>query len=277
MGQRGLRVLALARRSIPANTDRESWDQGLTLCGLVGLEDPLRPEVPDAVRCCHEAGIRVIMITGDHPQTAKSIARQAGLVIQDTSSVVTGDRLRKLTDAQLRLLLRNTELIFARVGADQKLRIVEALRTRREVVAVTGDGVNDAPALRAADIGIAMGRTGTDVARAAADLVLLDDNFATIVCAIEEGRGVYANIRKFLTYILSSNVPELIPYLAFVLFKIPLALTVIQILAVDLGTDLVPALGLGAEPPETGMMKQPPRPRRERLLTPWRHFSLFSF
>jgi magnesium-transporting ATPase (P-type) len=171
-----------------------------------------------------------------------------------------------MSQAQLQLALDHTDLHFARVSADQKMRIVQVLQAKGHVVAVTGDGVNDAPALRQGDIGIAMGRSGTDVARAAADMVLLDDNFASIVTAIEEGRAVYANIRKFLTYILSSNVPELVPYLAFALFKVPLALTIIQILAVDLGTDLLPALALGAEKPEPGLMQQPPCSKKERLI-----------
>jgi magnesium-transporting ATPase (P-type) len=180
---------------------------------------------------------------------------------------MTGEELHRISDTQLQLALDNPEIIFARVAADQKMRIVRVLKRKREIVAVTGDGVNDAPALKKANIGIAMGRDGSDVAREAADMILLDDNFATIVAAIEEGRAVYANIRKFLTYILTSNVPELVPYLAFVLFRIPLPLTIIQILAVDLGTDLVPALALGAEKPDPLAMKQPPRPRHERLLS----------
>jgi sodium/potassium-transporting ATPase subunit alpha len=177
--------------------------------------------------------------------------------------------LHRLSDIQLRLVLDAPDIIFARVGADQKMRIVTALKKKKHVVAVTGDGVNDAPALKTADIGIAMGVAGTDVAKEAADMVLLDDNFASIVAAIEEGRTVYENIRKFLTYILTSNIPEVVPYLAFALLKIPLPLTIIQILAVDLGTDMLPALGLGAARPEPGNMAKPPRPRRERLLD-WR-------
>ena len=181
--------------------------------------------------------------------------------------MVTGDELRTLSPTQLQLALDTEEIIFARMAADQKLQVVKALRGKNEIVAVTGDGVNDAPALKHADIGIAMGASGTDVAREASDLILLDDNFASIVGAIEEGRAVYDNIRKFLTYILTSNVPELVPYLAFVLFKVPLALTIIQILAVDLGTDMLPALALGAEKPAPDVMSRRPRPRTQRLLS----------
>ena len=265
MAGSGLRVLALAFRRVPERTDRAELESHLTLVGLVGLEDPPRAEVPAAIQKCRAAGIKVLMVTGDHPQTAVAIAQEIGLVTTNPV-VMTGDQLRKLSNTQLQLALDAPEILFARVAADQKMRIVAALKRKKEIVAVTGDGVNDAPALKKADIGIAMGRCGTDVARESADMVLLDDNFATIVAAIEEGRAVYANIRKFLTYILTSNVPELVPYLAFVLFRIPLPLTIIQILAVDLGTDMVPALALGAEPPNPNIMKQPPRSRREPLL-----------
>ena len=166
-----------------------------------------------------------------------------------TPAVITGDQLQRMSNIELQLALDTPEILFARIAADQKMQIVRVLQQKGETVAVTGDGVNDAPALRQADIGIAMGVTGTDVARETADMVLTDDNFASIVAAVEEGRAVFENIRKFLTYILSSNIPELIPYLAFVLFRIPLPLTIIQILAVDLGTDMLPALALGAELP----------------------------
>jgi calcium-translocating P-type ATPase len=267
MADEGLRVLALAYRVLPTGHDRNDLERDLTLLGLVGLEDPPRPEVPKAVRRCRDAGIKVIMVTGDHAHTAVAIGRQIGLVESPQPVVLTGEQLRRFTDIQLQLALRAPEILFARVAADQKTRIVRALKARGEVVAVTGDGVNDAPALRQADIGIAMGVIGTDVAREAADMVLADDNFATVVAAVEEGRAVFHNIRSFLTYILTSNVPEIIPYLAFVLFKLPLALTVIQILAVDLGTDMLPALALGAEPPDPNVMRQPPRPRTEHLVT----------
>jgi magnesium-transporting ATPase (P-type) len=267
MAHRGLRVLAIAYRELPTPPPATAAiESGLVCAGLVGLEDPPRPEVPAAIARCREAGIRVIMVTGDHPQTALAIAHEIGLVRGTEPDVITGDALRRLSDTQLQLALDATEVLFARVSADQKLRIVQTLQQKRETVAVTGDGVNDAPALRRADIGVAMGRSGTDVAKEAADIVLLDDNFASIVAAVEEGRAVFQNIRKFLTYILTSNIPEIVPYLAFVLLRIPLPLTVIQILAVDLGTDLLPALGLGAERPHAGVMQVPPRPRGERLL-----------
>jgi calcium-translocating P-type ATPase len=266
MAREGYRVIALAMRELPLAYDPSRAEEEMTLLGFVGLEDPPRAEVPDALRRCISAGIRVIMVTGDHPHTAAAIARQIGLTKKKESRVLTGDELLRMSDTQLQFALDH-EVIFARVGADQKMRIVSALKRKGEIVAVTGDGVNDAPALKTADIGIAMGATGTDVARESSDMILLDDNFASIVAAIEEGRAVYANIRKFLTYILTSNVPEIIPYIAFVLFRIPLPLTVIQILAVDLGTDMVPALGLGAEPPDPTVMQVPPRPRSERLLS----------
>ena len=270
MTGRGLRVLAFAHGAPDAGAadgGLPATERGLTLSGLVGLEDPPRPEVPAAIARCRTAGIRVIMVTGDHPHTALAIAREIGLVETAAPVVIGGDTLRRLSPAQLQLALDAPEILFARVGAEQKMHLVEALQKKGEIVAVTGDGVNDAPALKAADIGIAMGRTGTDVAREAADMVLLDDNFASIVAAIEEGRAVFDNLRKFLTYILSSNIPEIVPYLAFVLFRIPLPLTVIQILAVDLGTDMLPALALGAEKPDPEVMRRPPRARSERLLS----------
>ena len=267
MAEKGLRVLAFAYRLVPENYQRDQLEEDLVLSGLVGLEDPPRPEVPDAIAKCHDAGIKVIVVTGDHPQTATAIAREIGLVKSGAPVVITGAQLQLLSDEQLQLALDAEEIIFARAAADQKMRVVSALKRKGHIVAVTGDGVNDAPALKKADIGISMGISGTDVARESADVILLDDNFASIVTAIEEGRAVFANIRKFLTYILTSNVPELVPFLAFVLFKIPLPLTIIQILAVDLGTDMLPALALGAEKPHARTMQQRPRPRSERLLS----------
>ena len=268
MAQVGLRVLAFTHRSLPDAYEPSHLEEDLVLDALVGLEDPPRPEVPAAIERCRRAGIRVVMVTGDHPQTAVAIGRQIGLLPTEDPVVLTGDEVHRMSDVQMWAALEAPHVLFARVAADQKLRIVTVLQRHHAVVAATGDGVNDAPALRAADIGIAMGVTGTDVARQAADMVLLDDNFASIVSAVEEGRAVYANIRKFLTYILTSNVPELVPYLAFAFFGAPLALTILQILVVDLGTDMVPALGLGAERAEPGMMDRPPRSRHDRVLTP---------
>jgi len=266
MTERGLRVIALAYRGLSQHPEQylEKSESELVFTGLIGLVDPPRPGVAEAIATCHVAGIRVIMVTGDHPHTASALAREVGLA--QNPLAVTGDRLRTMSDTELQLLLDEPDLIFARTGADQKMRIVQALQRRGEIVAVTGDGVNDAPALKCADVGIAMGISGTDVAKESADIILLDDHFATIVAAIEEGRAVFDNLRKFLTYILTSNIPEMVPYLAFVLFRIPLPLTIIQILAVDLGTDMLPALALGAEKPDPGTMRRPPRPRNERLL-----------
>jgi sodium/potassium-transporting ATPase subunit alpha len=263
MAEQGLRVIACAYRTLPQSGKEQ--ETGLIFAGLIGLVDPPRPGVAEAIATCHAAGIRVIMITGDHARTASALAREVGLAQQPQA--VTGERVRVMSDADLQLLLDEPGLIFARTSPDQKMRIVQALQRRGEIVAVTGDGVNDAPALKCADVGIAMGISGTDVAKEAADIILLDDHFATIVAAIEEGRAVYDNVRKFLTYILTSNIPELVPYLAFVLFRIPLPLTIIQILAVDLGTDMLPALALGAEKPDPDIMQRPPRPRTERLLS----------
>lgn len=265
LAARGLRVLALAWKPLAA--DQAASESDLQLCGLVGLEDPPRLDVHEAVTRCRTAGIKVIMVTGDHPHTAVAIAREVDLVRSATPQVITGEALHELSPAGLQLALDSPEIVFARMSADQKMLVVQALQHKGEIVAVTGDGVNDAPALKTADIGIAMGLSGTDVAREAADIVLLDDHFATIVNAIEEGRAVFENIRKFLTYILTSNIPELVPYLASVLFGIPLPLTIIQILAVDLGTDMLPALALGAEAPNPDVMNRPPRRRTERLLS----------
>jgi sodium/potassium-transporting ATPase subunit alpha len=266
MASQGLRVLAFACRKLAVGYDRERLEQNLVFAGLAGLEDPPRPEVPEALRKCREAGIKVIMVTGDHPRTATAIAREIGLVKSDNPTIITGEQLRGFSAIRLQLALDAEDIIFARVVADQKMRIVEALKKKRQIVAVTGDGVNDAPALKAAHIGIAMGIAGTDVAKEAADMVLLDDNFASIVNAVEEGRAVFQNIRKFLTYVLVHNVAELIPYLGFLLFKIPLALTPIQALSIDMGSDTLAALGLGVERADPQVMRNPPRPQRDRLM-----------
>ena len=263
----GLRVLAAAYREITEGIKYtvEDVEKDLTFLGLIAMFDPPRPEVKKAIGECHTAGIRVIVMTGDYGLTAHAIAKEIGIGGDDTK-VITGLELSRLSHRELRDVLKHGEVIFARVQPKDKLRVVAALQEFGEIVAVTGDGVNDAPALKKADIGIAMGVRGSDVAKEAAEIVLTDDNFATIVEAIREGRTVYANIKKFVTYIFASNIPEIIPFIAFALFKIPLPLTVMQILAVDLGTDVVPALGLGVEPPEKGVMNQHPRPKTKRLL-----------
>jgi sodium/potassium-transporting ATPase subunit alpha len=254
------------RPATPTTFSPETVEQELIFAGLVGIMDPPRPEVTEAIRRCQEAGIRVIMITGDHRLTALAIGREIGL-INDEASALEGQELEQLSNGELGQALANGCPIFARTTPRQKLRVVTVLQDMGEVVAVTGDGVNDGPALKHADIGIAMGVTGTDVAREASQIVLLDDNFATIVAAIEEGRAVFENIRKFITYIFTSNIPEIVPYLAYVLLGIPLPLTIIQILAIDLGTDMLPALALGTEPPAGDTMRALPRPRGEPLLT----------
>jgi len=269
MAHQGLRVIAFAYRNLAVSDDRGKLEEALIFCGLAGLEDPPRPEVPEALRRCEEAGIKVIMVTGDHPQTAMAIAREIGLVKSESPTVITGEQLKRFSAVELQLALDAREVLFARVVADQKMLIVEALKKKNQIVAVTGDGVNDAPALKAAHIGIAMGIAGTDVAKESADMVLLDDNFASIVNAVEEGRAVFENIRKFLTYVLVHNVAELIPYLGFLLFKIPLALTPIQALSIDMGSDTFSALGLGVERPDPQIMQRPPRPQGERLMN-WR-------
>jgi calcium-translocating P-type ATPase len=265
----GLRVLALARRQLgTSEPDRDAVERDLEFVGLLALLDPPRPEVAAAVKSCHRAGIRVIVVTGDHALTALEVARRVGIGV-DADDVVSAEVLERMSDHDLdRLLAQRRELVFARSSPEAKLRIADALRAQGEIVAVTGDGVNDAPALRRADIGIAMGIGGTEVAREAATMVLTDDNFATIVAAIEGGRRVYANIRKFVFYIFAHATPEVLPFLVFALSGglIPLPLTVIQILAIDLGTETLPALALGREPAEAGLMEQPPRPHNEGVI-----------
>ncbi len=274
LAARGHRVIAVAYKRLDSeptpDTTQDALETELVLKGFLGLEDPIRKEVPDAVRRCHEAGINVIMITGDHPDTAEAVARRTGIVPGDAplgQMTLTGDALEGLRKIDLMERLRHGTVVFARTTPEQKWKIVSALHDMGQVVAVTGDGVNDAPALKAADVGIAMGRSGTDVAREAAQVILLDDNFASIVAGIEEGRTIFANIQKFTNYVLVSNGPEILPYLIYMLFPVPLALTVIQILTIDLGTDIVPSMGLGQEKPDPGVMKEPPRDRKKGLLT----------
>ncbi len=262
-----LRVLAIAARRLPErpNGYTVQWvEQDLTFLGLLAMQDPPRPEVAAAVDKCHRAGIRIIMITGDYGLTAESIARRVGMV-GEGACLVSGAELDAMSDDELAAALQG-EVIFARAAPEHKLRVVTALKDLGEIVAVTGDGVNDAPALKKAHIGVAMGIAGTDVAKEAASMILLDDNFASIVNAIEEGRAVFSNIRKFTTYIFTSNTPEAWPFILQIVFNIPLALVVMQVLAVDLGTDLVPALALGTEKPEPGLMDRPPRGPKDRIV-----------
>lgn len=263
LAQRGLRVLAIAVRrlatgeELPSSAD--AAEQRLTLLGLVALEDPPRSGVKDVLRRCRRAGIRVAMVTGDHPETAGAIAREIGLSLSGEASVVLGGELPDDLD-RLGEMLDRDGLVIARVTPENKLRIAQALRNRGHVVAMTGDGVNDAPALREAAIGVAMGKSGTDVAREAADVVLLDDNFETIVTAVQQGRSTYANIRRFLTYHLADNVAELAPFVVWALTagRFPLAIGVLQVLSLDIGTDVFPALALGAEPPDKRALDGPP-------------------
>lgn len=264
----GLRVLAVARRPIEkVPAEGEDVETGLELLGMVAMHDPPRPEVEEAVTTCRRAGIRIVMITGDYGITAEAIGRRIGMITSERVRTVSGEELNGMSDAELSGIL-DGEVLFARAASADKMRVVAALQAKGEIVAVTGDGVNDAPALKKADIGVAMGLAGTDVAKEAADMVLLDDNFASIVAAVEEGRAVYDNIKKFTTYILTSNTPEAIPFVLFAFSggRIPIALDVMHILAIDLGTDLVPALALGAEPPEAGVMSRPPRPPHTHLI-----------
>ncbi len=279
MGSQGLRVIAvawrpLANEELGQSTEWETVDQDrlehdLNLAGFIGIEDPVRPEVPEAIAKCRRAGIDVILITGDHPATAMAVARKINVVPPEniTEFCLTGDSLERLSIGQLVIKLEQGLRIFARTSPEQKMKIVTALQKMEKVVAMTGDGVNDAPALKAADVGIAMGRQGTDVARESAQIILLDDNFASIVAGIEEGRTIFANIKKFTNYVLVSNGPEILPYLLYMLLPVPLGLNIIQILSIDLGTDIIPSMGLGQEPPASEIMDHPPRDMSEGLLT----------
>jgi len=261
----GMRVLGVALRclsSAPLKGEQDDLERDLTFVGMIGMMDPPRPEAASAVATCRTAGIRPVMITGDHPLTARYIAGQLG--ISDGGSVVTGTQLERTSAEELDLMTESTP-VYARVSPEHKLRIVEGLHRRGHIVAMTGDGVNDAPALKKADIGVAMGITGTDVAKEAADMVLLDDNFASIVAAVGEGRVIYDNIRKFIRYILGTNSGEIGLMLAAPFFGMPLPLLPLQILWMNLVTDGLPALALGVEPPESDTMRRPPRPPGESL------------
>ena len=254
--RKAYRLLAIAYSEGEDETD-------FVFLGFVAIMDLPRAEVYDAMQKCRKASIRVMILTGDNPLTAQAIAEKIGLHVD---AVLTGEDTRSMSDEALGKLLTEKDVLFARMRSEQKLRIATLLQDNGEVVAMTGDGVNDAPALRKADIGISMGIKGTEVAKEAADIILLDDNFASIVAAIEEGRTVYFNIKKFVTYILSSNVPEIVPYILQFFLRIPLPLSVIQILSIDLGSDMLPGLALGSELPENDIMERPPVGKNERIL-----------
>ncbi|MFZ5630551.1 MAG: HAD-IC family P-type ATPase [Spirochaetota bacterium] len=272
LAAQGYRVLGFAVRDDAVLQEIKEYtvantEADLVFLGLTAISDPVRPGVKEAIHACHTAGIRITMITGDYPLTARSIGMQIGLGGEEPV-VKTGTEITFMTDSALKDLLRNGEPIFARVSPEQKLRIVTLLKELGEIVAVTGDGVNDGPALKKADIGISMGLRGTDVAKEAAEIILTDDNFSSIVAAIEEGRAIFANIRKFAAYVLNSNPQEMYPFILWMLIPgYPLAMTVMGVLAVDVGTDLIPAMGLGIEPPEKGLMEKPPRRRQDKLLS----------
>jgi calcium-translocating P-type ATPase len=267
----GLRLIACASAAVGRVPERrEDAERDLTLLGFVALSDPIRDAVPAAVEQAHRAGITVHVITGDNGSTGAAIARSAGIGGGAAPHTVNGTELEAMGDAELDATLAGgQEIVFARSSPEDKLRIASRLQAEGHVVAMTGDGVNDAPALRRADIGVAMGVAGTDVAREAATMVLTDDDFATIIRAVESGRRVYDNVRKFILYIFAHAIPEIVPFLLFALSggAVPLGLTVAQILMIDLGTETLPALALGREPAEPGIMDRPPRARRESIIT----------
>jgi Ca2+-transporting ATPase len=262
MAGEALRVLGIASKP---NVTPETAEQGMTFLGLAGMIDPPRLEAKAAIAVCADAGIRPVMITGDHPVTAQAVARELGL-LRNGGLVITGTELEAMSDEQLQREVESIS-VYARVSPAHKLRVVTAWQTRGHIVAMTGDGVNDAPALKKADIGIAMGITGTDVTKEAAAMTLTDDNFASIVAAVEEGRGVFGNIKKYLMYLLSSNIGEIGLMAGSVLLGLPLPLTAVQILYVNLATDGLPALALAVDPPEKDLMKRKPRNPRTGIFT----------
>ncbi len=271
LADNGMRVLGVAMRvpgDLPDGTSEEALETGAIFIGMTGMIDPPRPEVRDAVAECRTAGIRPVMITGDHPLTALHIARDLGIARGDRArdrQVVTGQQLAEMTVDELDGIVSDVS-VYARVSPEHKVKIVVALKNRGQVVSMTGDGVNDAPALKRADIGVAMGITGTDVSKEASDMVLLDDNFATIVHAVEEGRTIYENIRKFVKYTMSSNVGEIVVMLAAPLLGLPIPLGAVQILWINLVTDGLPGLALSVEPTAPDTMERPPHPPDESVL-----------
>ena len=271
MAEKALRVLAFAKRPLHSTEDRTDIDhleEGLIYVGLVGMIDPPRSEVSKAVKQCETAGIRVVIITGDYGVTARAVAKELGIVKRDKAIVLTGDEAKNLSNTKLKKMLQDRRLpvIFARSLPDQKMRIVSLLQEMGEIVAMTGDGVNDAPALKKANIGVAMGITGTEVSKEAATMILTNDSFASIVTAIEEGRRIYDNLKKFVWFIFSCNIGELVVIFAAILFQFPLPLTAVLILCVDLGTDILPAIALGVDPAEEGIMNRRPRDTNQKVL-----------
>jgi Ca2+-transporting ATPase len=268
----GFRVLAMGTRVIPNQEQKEftseEVEKDLTFLGLAALHDPPRPMIERAVLEARSAGMRVIMVTGDHHLTAEAIAKKVGIVTSTEHLVISGYELAKLSESELSRILDAPEIVFARTAPEQKLRIVQALKSKGETVAVTGDGVNDAPALMEAEVGIAMGAGGTDVARESADMVLLDNNFISMMEGVKLGRGMFDNLRKFVYYVYTHNWAELVAFIAFVLLRVPLPLLVVQVLAIDLCMDILPSLALTMEPPEPGVMKRSPRRRGSRLIDP---------
>ncbi|MFA5110591.1 MAG: HAD-IC family P-type ATPase [Desulfobaccales bacterium] len=271
MAHEALRVLGLAYRRLPAipNLEDEGVNRELVWVGLVGMIDPARPEARQAVAHCRQAGIRVIMVTGDHPDTAGAIAREIGLITKkmESQAVLTGPELNRLSDPALKKALRRVR-VFARVAPEHKLRLVDILKAQGEVVAMTGDGVNDAPALKRADIGVAMGITGTEVTKETAAMILADDNFATLVAAVEEGRAIFDNIKKYLVFLLSCNIAEILVLTGAIFLGLPLPLLALQILWVNLDSDGLPAFALGVDPKAPDIMRRPPRPTSEGVFSP---------
>jgi potassium/sodium efflux P-type ATPase len=280
MAEKALRGLGFAYRELTAKEvaeleekkrlPKETVEHNLVFLGLAGMIDPPRPEVQKAVEMAHTAGIRTYIITGDHGLTAEAIAKQLNLIGRKRHTIITGETLDNLSDKSLsdKLANRDLDIIFARVSPEHKLRVVDLLEKHGEVVAVTGDGVNDAPALKRADIGIAMGISGTDVSKEASDMVLADDSYSTIVTAVREGRTIYANLHKFIFYVFSCNFAELLTVFAAILMALPAPLTAILILCINLGTDVLPAVALGIEPPEPGTMHKKPRDPKSKIMNP---------
>merc|ERR1739848_690395 len=301
LGGLGERVLGFCDYMLPADKYPSGFPfdaddvnfplEGLRFVGLMSMIDPPRAAVPDAVTKCRSAGIKVIMVTGDHPITAKAIARSVGIISEGTNTVediatqrgcdvkdvnpreakacvVHGGEIKDMSEKQIdEILMYHTEIVFARTSPQQKLIIVEGCQRMGAIVAVTGDGVNDSPALKKADIGVAMGIAGSDVSKQAADMILLDDNFASIVTGVEEGRLIFDNLKKSIAYTLTSNIPEISPFLLFILADVPLPLGTVTILCIDLGTDLVPAISLAYEKAESDIMKRQPRcPVNDKLV-----------